>query len=342
MTKKITAMNHNMKPGNAGTMHRTLKPEGTDDATIRHCIMKPEKTGNATIRNSIMKPEGAALLNHIMKLEKTGNATIRGSILKPEETENRYTTISRSGSDDPDKNVGTCQTPNHINPTRTGPKGLTPTFMAPAPNWIFPSNESSLPSTLQQTDLSWPFDSTTTHQQQYYTTLTTSPIDSNSTQSTYTTASEHGSSDPESVGGGSGSSQEENGIFTSLLTRPASAPPNASTSPPLEEITTQGNAGWTNPSDSDRPYRRRASDPPTGYESQGDPQHELLCPQPYSVATVTFNRLSEPPQHNLFHTTQPYSAPTPEQSPTNNSLSQPGWGGAEYGHNVRSGIHATA
>jgi hypothetical protein len=71
-------------------------------------------------------------------------------------------------------------------------------------------------------------------------------------------------------------------------------------------------------------------------------QPQLSCPQPYSVATIAFNRLSEPPQHNLLHAVQPYSAPMPEQPPSDHSLSQQGWGGPEHGNNVCSRIHVTA
>jgi hypothetical protein len=60
------------------------------------------------------------------------------------------------------------------------------------------------------------------------------------------------------------------------------------------------------------------------------------------MATLAFDHLSQPSQHGLLHTTQPHSTPTAEQPSPDHSLSQPGWGGTEHGHDVRSGIHATA
>jgi hypothetical protein len=235
---------------NATIKHCTMKLETAINTAIRHCIMKLENTVNATIKHCIMKLENTvnATIKHcIMKPENVINATIRHHIMKPEETKNGYTAVVRPQTDNPAMSVENYQTPNHINPARTSHKGTTPTFMAPAPNWTFPlNNESSLSSTLQPVDdnrdLVWPFDSTTDHQQQYYTSLTTSPINSNSTQSTYTTASEHASTDPESPHKDSDSSQEEC-IFTVLLERPASAPPNAPASPAIEAIATPGSAG---------------------------------------------------------------------------------------------------
>jgi Chromo (CHRromatin Organisation MOdifier) domain len=190
---------------NTTIRHCTMKPEHAVDATIRHCTIKPEHAVDATIRHYTMKPENAdnATIRHCnMKPEHAIDTIIRHRIMKPEETESCCGTV-RPQTDDPAMSVGNYQTPDHINPTRNDHKKTTPSFMAPAPNWIFPSNnESSLSSTLQpiddNRDLVWPFDSTTNHQQQYYTSITTSPVNSNSTQSTYTTTLEHPSSDPES------------------------------------------------------------------------------------------------------------------------------------------------
>jgi hypothetical protein len=229
--KNAAIIHHIMKPENAAIMHCTLKLEDTVDTTIKHCILKPENAIDATI------------MHHIMKLKRTAS---------------KHTVESRSGPNDLDTIVGSRQVPNHINPTRTDHEESTPTFMAPTPNWIFPSNnESSLSLALQQvndTDLAWPFNSTTTHQQGYYTTLTTSPIDSDSTQSTYTMASEHASSDHKSHQKDS-SSLQEGCIFTSLLERPALALPNAPVSLEVEAIATLGSTGWMNASDSYQPHQ---------------------------------------------------------------------------------------
>jgi hypothetical protein len=166
-------------------MHRTLKLETTADATIRYRIMEPE---NATIMHHTLKLENAidaTIKHHIVKPKNPIDATIMHCIMKLERAASKRAVVLRLGPNGLDMIMGNGQALNHINPTKTEHKELTPTFMAPTPNWIFPSNnESSLSSALQQvddTDLAWPFDSTTTHQQGYYTMLTTSPIDSDST-----------------------------------------------------------------------------------------------------------------------------------------------------------------
>jgi hypothetical protein len=250
-------MNSHLKLENTAIMHSNMK-------LGKPAIMKPK---NTTITHSNMKLGKAAIMNNILKPE---NTTITHSKMKLDKADEEHP-ISWLEPGNVAKTLGNKQAPNHINSTRTGNNKLTPTSMAPTPNWTLPpTNESSLSSTLHQdndTTLTWPFNSSTNHQQGYYHALTMSPDSFNSTQSTYATALDGDQSYLELEQESSESSQESC-IFTSLLKWPVSAPPNAPTSPAIKVIATLGAAGWSDAADSHQPHQWQASNTTTPYEHQ--------------------------------------------------------------------------